>query len=121
MVMRVMLIGLLVIGAVATLETDISAHPRPCGGFPCCFSAKEWKQACEQVKSAKGNLEVWLIGKTGDEREARIRDQARQELIQCGLEPEMIGELIYNDRANRVIEQLMKEGPMVIGIKPKDK
>jgi len=121
MVMRVMLIGFLVIGAVAMLETDVSAHPRTCGGDSCCFSMKEWTKACEQVKPDKENWQVWLIGKTGDEHGARIRDQARQELIRCGLEPEMIGELIYNDRAHPVIEELMKEGPMVIVTKPKYK
>jgi hypothetical protein len=118
MVMRVMLIGLLVIGAVTMLETDVSAHPRICGGDSCCFSAMQWKQACEQVKPDKENWQVWLIGKT-----MAARDKARRELIECGVDPEMIGELIYKDRAYlprayevltldpEEIEKIMNEGP----------
>jgi hypothetical protein len=126
MVMRVMLIGLLVIGAVTMLEPDVSAHPRPCGGDTCCFSAKEWEEACKQVKQDKEIGQVWLIGKT-----MAARDKARKELIECGVDPEMIGELVYKDRAYeglgwinlaggkievlmldpKRIEELMNEGP----------
>jgi hypothetical protein len=127
MVMRVMLIGFLVIGAVAILETDVSAHPRRCGGDSCCFSMREWPKACEQVKPDKENWQVWILEKAGDERGARLRDQARQGLKDCGLE-EMIVELIYKDRAYEAlmlepeeIEKLMKEGPVVIVTMPKPK
>jgi hypothetical protein len=127
MVMRVMLVGLLVIGAVAMLETDVSAHPRTCGGNSCCFTMAEWPKACEQVKPDKENWQVWILEKAGDERGARLRDQARQGLKDCGLE-EMIVELIYKDRAYEAlmlepeeIEQLMKEGPVVIVTMPKPK
>jgi hypothetical protein len=121
-----MLIGLLVIGAVTMLETDVSAHPRDCAGRACCFSAKEWQKACEQVKQDKEIGQVWLIGKT-----MAARDKARKALIECGVDPEMIGELIYKDRAYeglgwinlaegkvevlmldpKMIEELMNEGP----------
>jgi hypothetical protein len=131
MVMRVMLIGFLVIGAVAMLETDVSAHPRTCGGDSCCYSLEEWPKVCEQVKPDKENWQVWILEKAGDERGARLRDQARQVLKECGLE-EMIAELIYKDRAYEAliwvldpeeIEKLMKEGqgPVVIVTMPRPK
>jgi hypothetical protein len=127
MVMRVMLIGFLVIGAVAMLETDVSAHPRTCGGDSCCYSLEEWPKVCEQVKPDKENWQVWILEKAGDERGARLRDQARQVLKECGLE-EMIAELIYKDRAYEAlmleperIAELMKKGPVVIVTMPKPK
>jgi hypothetical protein len=116
MVMRVMLIGFLVFGSVAMLETDVRAHPRPCAGWPCCFFLKELKQAAEQVK--KDNRQVWIIGETDDEQQSLRRDKVRQELIQYGLPRENIGELIYKDPALR---EYMREGQMAIVTQPKDK
>ena len=63
MVMRVMLIGLLVIGAMAMLETDVSAHPRTCGGNSCCFSMKEWAKACGPTKPDKETGRYGSLGK----------------------------------------------------------
>jgi hypothetical protein len=78
----------------------------------------ELAKACEQVKPDKENWQVWILVKAGDERGARLRDQARQGLKDCGLE-EMIVELIYKDRAYEAlmleperIEELMEEGPV---------
>ena len=56
MVMRVMLIGLLVIGAVAMLETDVSAHLRPCGGCSCCFSAMSGSRRVSMLRRTKEKI-----------------------------------------------------------------
>jgi hypothetical protein len=109
MVMRVMLIGLLVIGAVAMLETDVSAHPNPCGGWSCCNFLKALKEVAERHKD--DNWQVWIIGETDDEQQSRRRAEVRQMLIQYGLRPDNIGELIYKDPALR---EYMREDQMAI-------
>jgi hypothetical protein len=116
MVMRVMLIGLLVIGAVAMLETDVRAHPFPCAGWSCCFGFNALKEFVEYHKD--DNWQVWIIGETDDEQQSRRRDEARQMLIQYGLRPENIGELIYKDPA---LQKYMREGQMAIVAQPKYK
>lgn len=113
--MRVMLIGLLVIGAVTMLETDVSARC-PCFNWLCCYSLKETNELFEDVKKDE-NIQVWLIGDT-----ASRRDEVREMLIQHGLRPENIGELIYEDRAllGYMREgKYMREGQMVIVTQPK--
>ena len=57
MVMRVMLIGLLVIGAVAMLETDVSAHPPWL--VPACFSVEE-SRCVWHSRRAKPIWPSWL-------------------------------------------------------------
>jgi hypothetical protein len=109
MVMRVMLIGLLVLGAVAMLETDVSAHPFPCGGWSCCFSLKQLQEMVERHKGE--NRQVWIIGETDDERQSRRRAEVRNKLIEYGVEPANIGELIYKDPA---LQKYMREDQMVI-------
>jgi hypothetical protein len=129
MVMRVMLIGLLVIGAVAMLETDVSAFC-DCFNWICCkaltvrsdrvnlvgrelkeLAEKELKELVEDAKK-DDNIQVWLIGGT-----AHKRVEVREMLIQLGLRPENIGELLYVDhdllRFMRE-ERYMREGQMII-------
>jgi ATP-dependent protease Clp ATPase subunit len=112
-----MLIGFLVIGAVAILETTISAHPRKCLGNSCCFFARELKEVAEQV--TRENQQVWIIGKSDDDASASSRAKVREELIvKYGVDPEVIGELIFTDRA---LQQYMRERQMAIVTQPKSK
>ena len=116
MVMRVMLIGLLVIGAVAMLETDVSADCVPCLNWPCCYSFMQLKEVVEDVKKDE-NLQVWIIGETDDDLQLRRRADVRERLIQLGLRPENIGELLYEDHAllrHMREKRYMREGQMVI-------
>jgi hypothetical protein len=129
MVMRVMLIGLLVIGAVAMLETDVSAFC-DCFQWGCCKAltvrsgrvnlvGKDLKERAEkELKDLLGivkkddNIQVWLMGGT-----AHKRAEVREMLIQLGLRPENIGELLYEDRdLLRYMreERYMREGQMII-------
>jgi hypothetical protein len=108
--MRVMLIGLLVIGSVAMLETDVSAS-RPCDGWPWCYCLNELKELVENVKKDE-KIRVWIIGETDDDRQSRRRADVRQTLIQYGLRSEIIGELIYKDPELR--EECMRKDQMVI-------
>ena len=120
MVMRVMLIGLLVIGVVAMLETDVSAC-RMCGNPPCCYlqagDDKELKELLEEVEKHEDS-QVWIIGDTDDDRLSRKRADVRDMLIRHGLQPEIIGELIYKDpallRSMRKEQVVMGEGQVVI-------
>jgi hypothetical protein len=116
MVMRVMLIGLLVTGAVAMLETDVSADCVPCLGFPCCFSFMKLNEVGEDVTKDE-NIQVWLIGNT-----AHRRAEVREMLIKRGLRPENIGELNIEDREllrSMRERRSMREGQMVIVTQPK--
>ena len=111
MVMRIMLIGLLVIGAIAMLETDVSADCVPCLNWPCCYSFMQLKEVVEDVKKDE-NIQVWLIGDA-----AQRRAEVREMLIQHGLRPENIGELLYEDHAllrHMREKRYMREGQMVI-------
>jgi hypothetical protein len=118
--MKVMLIGLLIIGAVAMLEADVSAHPFPIGNYSCAFghgALKEKEQREEFIENHK-NMRVWIIGETDDEQLARRREEVRRSLIESGLPPEDIGELIYKDPA---LLPFMREGGMAIVTQPKYK
>ena len=113
MVMKAMLIGLLVIGAVAILETDANAcyhcRPYPC---PCIdFTTKNLEKVVAEVKKHDGS-EVFLIGftrqpnlrgKVGKSKEfdrvEREMEDARQMLIQRGLQPNIFRSLILEGYA----------------------
>ena len=120
--MKAMLIGLLVIGAVAMLETD--AYARHCWPWPCTHfepivlekvldEAKKNKRSevLEKVlDEAKKNerSEVWLIGFTdrvGSSkafgRVQRQMEDIRQILIQRGLSPDIFRLLILEGYAPR--------------------
>jgi hypothetical protein len=116
--MRVMLIGLLIIGAVAMLEPDVSAHPFPIGEWSCAFGPGALKGKEKEFVENHKNVWVWIIGETDDEQQSRRREEVRRSLIQSGLPPEDIGELIYKDPALR---PFMREGGMAIVTQPKYK
>jgi hypothetical protein len=117
MVMKAMLIGLLVIGAVAMLETDANAR-RHCDGYGCqeftpqenvfyhkAVADKELEKVVAEVKKYEGS-EVWLIGftrqvgksKEFDRVEHKMED-LRQMLIQRGLQPGIFRWLILEGYA----------------------
>jgi hypothetical protein len=104
---KVMLIGLLVIGTIAMLETDVMAG-RWCDGYRCLvYTAKELEKVLAEVK--KNELsEVWLIGFTdrvGSSKEfdrvERKMEEVRQTLIQRGLQPDIFSGLILEGYAPR--------------------
>jgi hypothetical protein len=110
MVMRVMLIGLLVIGAVAMMETDVSAACRRCGpggNYCCCSITKERDKLLEEVKKHESKR-LLIIGHIGDDSKTL---KAREMLIQDGLPPEIIGELILEGPTPRMS---MREGQTVM-------
>jgi hypothetical protein len=112
MFMRVMLIGLLVIGTVSMLETDVYAR--------CCFGCSKLclhfllteksetvvAEVVAEVKKNEGS-EVWLIGFTDqvgnseeyDRVEREMEDVRQQMLIQHGLQPDIIRSLILEGYA----------------------
>jgi hypothetical protein len=100
MVLKAMLIGLLVIGAVAMLETDANAF-RHCWPWACIeYSPEELDKVVAEVKKHAGS-EVWSIGyiervgsTTDYDRLSRKMAELREKLIQHGLEPGIIRELI---------------------------
>jgi hypothetical protein len=105
MVMKAMLIGLLVIGAVAMLETDASAFYH-CDGWACIeLPLKELEKVVAEVKKHEGS-EVWLIGftrqvgksKEFDRLSGRMED-VRQMLIQHGLQSDIFRWLIFEGYA----------------------
>jgi hypothetical protein len=105
MVMKAMLIGLLVIGAVAMLETGANAH-RHCDGWRCMeFTPKELEKVVAEVKKHESS-EVWMIGFTDrvgsskefDRVERKLAD-VREMLIQRGLQPDIIRWLILEGYA----------------------
>jgi hypothetical protein len=100
MVMKAMLIGLLVIGAVAMLETD--ANARHCDGYACRYFTlpEDLEKVVAEVKKYEGS-EVWFVGYT--DWAASSKDYGRpadvQEiLIQRGLRPDIFRELILEGR-----------------------
>jgi hypothetical protein len=116
MVMKAMLIGLLVIGAVAMLETDVSAACVPCfGNKCCCWLPTDLNMLLEEVKK-HGSKQLLLIGHTQDDPSISQTLKWRDELIQRGLQPETIGELILEGRTPRMPT---RKGQMVIVDQPK--
>jgi hypothetical protein len=138
MVMKAMLIGLLVIGAVAMLETDANAWYH-CDNYPCqefaifnkklenVVADKELENVVAEVKKYEGS-EVWLIGftrqphvpgKVGKSKEFdRVEHQmedVRQMLIQRGLQPGIIRWLILEGYAPR---DPKRRGMKVIVVRP---
>lgn len=111
MVMKAMLIGLLVIGAVAMLETDANAF-RHCDGWGCLeFTSKELEKVVAEVKKHEGS-EVWLIGFTRQVRSSKEFHQVeremgdvRQMLIQRELQPEIFRWLILEGYAPQDLKQ----------------
>jgi hypothetical protein len=117
MVMKAMLIGLLVIGAVAILETDANACYHIDAGYigPCRdFTTKNLEKVVAEVKEHDGieGIEVLLIGftrqpnlrgKVGKSKEfdrvEREMEDARQMLIQRGLQPNIFRSLILEGYA----------------------
>jgi hypothetical protein len=110
MVMRVMLIGLLIIGSVAMLETDVSAGCVPCVNFPCCYRFRQLKEAVEDAKKDE-SIQIKLIGSTASERE-----KVRGRMIQEGIRPERIGEVFIEDSA---LSRSMREGRIAFETQPK--
>ena len=105
MVMKAMLIGLLVIGAVAMLETD--ANARHCDGYACIeYTLPEGlEKVIAEVKKHVGS-EVWIIvptdrvGSSRDyDRSLRTGADVQEMLMQHGLQPDSFRELILEDRA----------------------
>jgi hypothetical protein len=102
MVMKAMLIGLLVIGAVAMLETD--AYARHCGNWLCIeFTPEELEKVLAEVKKHQGS-EVRLIGFTDRvgnsfDRVSHQMEYVRETLIQHGLQPDIFRWLILEDYA----------------------
>ena len=122
MVMKAMLIGLLVIGAVSMLETEANAYYH-CLRIPCreftirelekVVADKELENVVAEAKKYEGS-EVWLIGftrqphlmgKVGKSKEFdRLEHQmedVRQMLIQRGLQPGIFRGLILEGYAPR--------------------
>ena len=104
MVMKAMLIGLLVIGAVAMLETDANAfyHCRP---WPCLeFARAELEKVVSEVKKHEGS-EVWLIGFTDQKSPEEYRSmESKIEVVQLllkqhGLQPDIIRSLVLGGYA----------------------
>ena len=102
---KIMLIGLLIIGTIAMLETDVSAQP--CLGWLGCrrFAAKESEKAVAEVKQHERS-EVLLIGFTGRvgsskelDRVEREMEGVREMLIQRGLQSDIIRSLILEGYA----------------------
>ena len=92
MVMRVMLIGLLVTGAVAMLETDVSAYCRPCGNWCCCRLPNDLKMLLAELKKHESK-QLLIVGNTADAMSPETL-KMREELIEYGVPREIIGELI---------------------------
>jgi hypothetical protein len=104
MVMKAILIGLLVIGAVVMMETDVSAACRRCGpgaNYCCCSisSPEEREKLLEEVK--KHGKQVLIIGHADDSMSPK-RLKEREMLIKDGLPPEIIGELILEGPTPRM-------------------
>jgi hypothetical protein len=115
MVMRVMLIGLLVIGTVSMLETHVNAaeeFQRCCWCRMSCvqflLTEKSEKVVAEVVAEAKKHegSEVWLIGFTDPvgpskeyDRVEHEMDDVREMLIQHDLQPDIIRSLILEGYA----------------------
>jgi hypothetical protein len=111
MAMKAMLIGLLVIGAVAMLETDADAWFH-CDNWLCIeFTPQELEKVVAEVKK-HASSEVWLIGftrqphltgKVGKPKEfdrvERKMEDVRQMLIQRGLQPGIFRWLILEGYA----------------------
>ena len=102
MVTKTMLIGLLVIGAVAMLETD--AYARHCGNWLCMeFTLEESEKVLAEVKK-HARSEVWLFGfpdRVGNsfDRVSHQMEYVRETLIQRGLQPDIFRGLILEDYA----------------------
>jgi hypothetical protein len=102
MVMKAMLIGLLVIGAVAMLETDVSAFCEYCGGgWCCCWLPTDLNKLLEQVKKHESR-QVWIIGHADKDPISPKTLKARDMLIEHGLQREIIGELILEGPTPRM-------------------
>jgi hypothetical protein len=109
MVMRAMLIGVLVIGAVAILETDANAWYH-CFLWPCIeLTPRELDKVVSEVKKYERS-EVWLIGFTNRgprskskefDRVSRKMEDVRETLIQRGLQPGIFRGLILEGYAPR--------------------
>ena len=105
MVMKAMLISLLVIGAVAMLETDANAR-RHCDDWLCItFTPQELEKVIAEVMKHERS-EVWLTGftrKVGDSKEfdsvEHKMEDVRQTLIQRGLPPDIFRWLILEGYA----------------------
>ena len=106
MVMKVMLIGLLVIGAVATLETDANAQ-RPCANWACMeVTPKEVEKVVAEVKKLEVSEILLIIGFTNrvgsskefDRVERKLADM-REMLIQRGVQADIIRPLILEGYA----------------------
>jgi hypothetical protein len=102
MVMKAMLIGLLVIGAVAMLETD--AYARHCYPYACKhFTLNELEKVVAEVKKREGS-EVWIIGFTDqvgnsfDRVSHQIAD-VLETLIERGLQRDIFRSLILEGYA----------------------
>jgi hypothetical protein len=114
MVMKAMLIGLLIIASVAMLETDANACYHCPPGIACrCreFTTKNLEKVVAEVKEHDGSV-VLLIGftrqpnlrgKVGKSKEfdrvEREMEDARQMLIQRGLQPNIFRSLILEGYA----------------------
>jgi hypothetical protein len=106
--MKAMLICLLVIGAVAMLETDVSAVCEDCGGFCCCYMPKDLYKLLEEVKKHESR-QVLIITHPDEDPSKTLK--VREELIKNGLPPEIIGELILEGRAPL---RTMRKGQLVM-------
>jgi hypothetical protein len=113
MVMKAMLIGLLVIGTVAMMETDVSAACYRCYGNKCCCSISSPKEREKLIEEAKKyGKPLFIMGHADDD--PMSRKGLRDTLIQDGLPPEMIGELILEGPTPRMSmrkgQEVMMEG-----------
>jgi hypothetical protein len=112
MVMKAMLIGLLVIASVAMLETDASAYHCP-PGVACpwfCFP-KDLEKVVADYKKYEAR-EVLIIGyfdrpmnsKEHDSMSHKM-DAMRERLIQRGVQPDSIRELMLEGYAPKACER----------------
>jgi hypothetical protein len=121
MFMRVMLIGLLVLGAVAMLETDASAQ-RLCGNWGCTFSfrrglteVKDSEAETDLVIMSRPPVDVQIIGRDSGIGRRRAQE-VENKLIRLGLQPQI---MLQPNPLNTVTNGVVPSGEVDVVIKPR--